>query len=172
MHSNWNKRYEYFSHIIITTGHLTIADLEQVIDKVWDARVKWYQIGLGIKIKSTDLDAIRKRHGNDPDECFCELLSVWLNQASPKPTWALLTKALKSRLVGFEQLSEKLGSQSQIIECGGKSQQHESEIVNPKSDKEVYKCLCSKCDILDTLNYCSIYDDNNYNSSERILCLL
>ena len=120
-----------------------------MLGKVWDARVKWYEIGLGIKIRSTDLDAIGKRHRDDPDVCFRELLSTWLKQASPKPTWALLADALKSPKVGFGQLSEKLCSQSQIIECSGKSQPRRPEIVNLKLDQEVirFKCPCSKCDI-------------------------
>ena len=124
-----------------------------MLDKVWDARAKWYEIGLGIKIRSTDLDAIRKKHRDDPDVCYRELLSTWLKQASPIPTWALLTDALKSRQVGFEQLSEKLCSQSRI---SSKSKPHRSELVNPKLDQEVYYnrliivlsiCPCSKCDI-------------------------
>ena len=134
--------------VIITADYLAIEDLKQVLDKVWDARVKWYEIGLGIKIRSTDLDAIGKRHRDDPDVCFRELLSTWLKQASPKPTWALLADALKSRPVGFEQLSEELGSQSKI---SGKSKPHQSELVNSKLDQEVYNRLIivlSTCPII------------------------
>ena len=94
-----------FIHYI---DYLSVNDLKEVYEELYDARTKWHNIGLSLKMNPNDLDAIKMKHKDDPGECFRELLSTWLKQANPKPMWADLVTALKSPTVKYEQLSENV----------------------------------------------------------------
>ena len=87
---------------------LSITDLAKVLRAVYDARTKWYNIGLELKIMPSDLDVIRFEYHDNPSECFRELLSRWLRRGDPKPTWVVLAYALESPTVGFRTLSEEM----------------------------------------------------------------
>ena len=76
----------------------------------WEARVEWYNIGLGLRISPDDLDTIQKDH-RDTKPCYMEMLKVWL-RTKPHPSWSKLAEALKSPLVGYEDLADKLESHS------------------------------------------------------------
>ena len=77
---------------------------------MWEARVEWYAIGLDLNISPDDLDTIQKDH-RDTKSCYMEMLKVWL-RTKPHPTWAKLAEALKSPLVGYEDLADKLASRT------------------------------------------------------------
>ena len=89
-------------------GELSIDDLCDVLKTVWEARVKWYFIGLELGISPGTLKAIKKNNNQDPDECLTAMLEYWLNNGKPKPSWAAVAKALKSPMVGNAELAEKL----------------------------------------------------------------
>lgn len=93
---------------IIYAGELTIDDLGDVLEAVWEARVKWFNIGLKLGISAGTLSAIKKNNNQDPDDCLTAMLEYWLNNGKPKPSWAAVAKALKSPMVGYAQLAEKL----------------------------------------------------------------
>ena len=83
----------------------------------------------------SDLEAIRMKYRDDPDECFRELLSKWLKQGDPKPTWASLAIALKSQTVKFEQLSKDV--QKNHLSCDGETLEcTDSHRPKPKQMKE------------------------------------
>jgi hypothetical protein len=84
---------------------LTLTRLRSVKNRIWEARSKWKDIGIELKLEITDLDAI---NGSDTGACFKEMLSIWLKQTKPRPTWSRMIKALKSRSVGFQQLAERI----------------------------------------------------------------
>ena len=96
------RSYAHF--FLLYIGCLSINNLSEVFEKLYIARTKWYNIGLGLHMNSTDLDAIKMKLRDDADKCFRELLSTWLKQKNT--TWDDLDKALKSPTVGFEELSE------------------------------------------------------------------
>ena len=89
-------------------GKLTTDDLGDVLEAVWEARVKWFNIGLKLGISAGTLNAIKKNNNQDPDDCLTAMLEHWLNNGKPKPSWAELIKALKSPMVGYAQLAEEL----------------------------------------------------------------
>ena len=60
-------------------------------------------IGIEFGMDHTDLKVIGVNHREDPNDCFTEMLSSWLN--SKGPTWAAVVTALNARAVGFEQLA-------------------------------------------------------------------
>lgn len=81
-------------------GSLSTDDLEKVLEVVWEARLTWYNIGLGLQISPDRLDGI-KEACQDCNECLREMLKVWLRSVPPSPTWKALAKALRSPTVGY-----------------------------------------------------------------------
>ena len=80
-------------------------------------RSKWDDLGLQLGILITDIDAVRRECRGNVEECFKKLLSMWLKRADPKPTWKALINALKSKIVGFESLAEKLECKQVLGGC-------------------------------------------------------
>ena len=74
---------------------------------MWEARAKWYYIGLELGISVGTLDSIEATNQN-PDRCFTTMIKAWLRSGRPKPSWAAVANALKSPMVGYEQLAEQL----------------------------------------------------------------
>ena len=68
-------------------------------------------IGIELNILKTDLDTIRMTNqGGNPGDCLTEMLSLWLKQVNPSPTWTALITALKQPTVGLGQLAEQIES--------------------------------------------------------------
>ena len=69
-------------------------------------------IGIELNILKTDLDAIPKMNnqGGNPGDCLTEMLSLWLKQVNPSPTWIALITALKQPTVGLGQLAQQIES--------------------------------------------------------------
>ena len=113
-----------------------------MFEELYSARTKWYNIGLGLHMNSTDLDAIKVKHRDDPDECFRELLSTWLKQRNT--TWDDLVKALKSPTVGFEELSETV--QKRHLSCAHASSETLENTDTPQlqsTDSQQPECAYS-----------------------------
>ena len=97
---------------------MTLDDLRVVRKAVWDARSRWYTLGIELNITITSLEAIKQKNKENPGDCLTEMLLEWLIQASPKPTWACIVAALREPTVGLEQLAESIESQhSDGMEC-------------------------------------------------------
>lgn len=133
--------------------------------ELYEVRVKWHSFGIELKLNLSQLDVIRVRHHNDPDECFKELLCTWLKQVDPKPTWAAVVNALASPTVGYQHLSEvvrgthvmdpitctsslNLGSIG-LQACAKPSSDEQSQI---DSEVEQFHCPCGKCDLISYLD--------------------
>ena len=74
---------------------------------MWDARAKWYNIGVELQVDPGTLDAI-KGNNEDIDGRFTATLNTWLKMVKPKPTLAALAEALQSPTVGFGHLAEEI----------------------------------------------------------------
>ena len=92
----------------LLTGDLGIDDLGDVVEAVWEARAKWYNIGLKLRIPPGTLDSIDMTANQNPDKCFTAVIKEWLNNDKPCPTWAAMSKALRSPMVGYGHLAEQL----------------------------------------------------------------
>lgn len=88
--------------------HLTLTKLRSVRNRTWEARSRWQNIGIELKLEKTDLDAINLKNGSDTDACFGEMLSMWLKQTRSQPTWSKMIRALKTPAVGFQELAEHI----------------------------------------------------------------
>ena len=81
-------------------------DLFEIQEQLWDARSKWRNIGLGLKIRQPDIEVIDVNNGNVDDK-FNSMILKWL-QNGKNCTWAALCKALSARSVGHASLAAKI----------------------------------------------------------------
>ena len=88
---------------------LGIKDLSKVQKAAWDARPKWYNIGLELNIDPGTLDSIEGSN-KGIDDRFRVMLTTWLKMIDPTPTWEALAEALRSPIVGHEQLAKQCTS--------------------------------------------------------------
>ena len=133
--------------------HLTTKDLRTVFLELYDARVKWNNIGLELGTSYSDLAAIKERNRDDPDECFKDLLSHWLKQANP--TWEAIISALESRPVRYGQLAEsikkKFMSRYLPVITQSNTTTQSSNVHQPTND-EHFHCPCGQCDLISYLD--------------------
>ena len=100
------KQRFWFGEKATAVDVLTTTDLPSIMEKIWDARAKWYNIGLGLRINPGTLDAIEKNNDN-VDDRFRDMLGDWLKAMQPQPTKALLAQALQLQSVGYGYLAEQ-----------------------------------------------------------------
>ena len=94
------------------TGCLEINDLRAVQRAVWDARSKWYDVGVELLVSPDTLDVIEEDKRGVCDTCFREMLKEWLRRPKPRPTWVELAEALRAPTIGYGHLADKLPPQS------------------------------------------------------------
>ena len=92
--------------LIIEPG-LGIDDLRDVQKAVWEARSKWYNLGLELGISPGTLDSIKATNQN-PDDLFADMIKDWLRNGNPKPNWATIANALRSPTVGYGHIAEQV----------------------------------------------------------------
>ena len=93
--------------VLIPSGQLTLDDLSEVRGALYEARAKWYHIGVELKLSVGTLNAIRSEF-TDKNGCNTEMCSHWLRRIDPHPSWEALTKALESLPVGEGHLAQQL----------------------------------------------------------------
>lgn len=81
---------------------LAPKDIQIVLDRIWSARHKWKRIGIALGIDVTTLEVIRMDNRRT-DDCFMEMLTIWLRSNDPVPCWKSLTQTLRS--INIEVLS-------------------------------------------------------------------
>ena len=66
---------------------------------------EYFKLGIGLRLKPGELQAIYKSHGQDIDQAFIDVLLAWLRQRYNiaeygPPTWRMLVKAVDSPVGG------------------------------------------------------------------------
>ena len=84
---------------------LSEDDINVVYDTLYVARAKWYDIGLQLKVKSTDLDAIT--HESTSTTPLLEMLKRWLKSAE-ETTWTHIVEALRRPSVNELPLAQRI----------------------------------------------------------------
>ena len=87
---------------------MSTKDLMVIQTELWDARSRWRNIGIQLRMKIEDLEAIGEKNLNAPESCFTDCITTWLRQTEPPPTWTALINALRSPPVGFQEMAERL----------------------------------------------------------------
>ncbi len=88
-------------------------DLLKIINRTWEARSQWYNIGLGLGISVGDLDTIYTNNQGICGTCYRELFKKWLRNHH-RPTWTLLAKALESPSVGMADLANRIADMCKL----------------------------------------------------------
>lgn len=76
-------------------AELELEDLGDVFEEVFEARSKWYNIGLKLKVPVGSLETI-KGENDDAADCLREMLKISLKSISHKLTWMSLGSSQKS----------------------------------------------------------------------------
>ena len=79
-------------------------DLSTVRNEIHDARTKWYDIGIELKLDVSTLKAIESKY-SDSKDCLREVITEWLKAVHPKPTWRSLVDALRRKVVDESHLA-------------------------------------------------------------------
>ena len=115
---------------------------KNIFELAWDARVKWYHIGIQLGQKTTNLDVIGKE--KDDDTCFTRMIIEWLRKG--KATWDELIDALNHKTVGFSGLADIIADNCLVKDCSN------AQVLPPSIAKPIqfagvgFRCpLCSKC---------------------------
>ena len=90
---------------------LGLNDLRRVQDTLWEARMQWYNLGLGLDISPDSLDSIELANSGKPDRCFRAMLTKWLREHQ-RPTSSALAEAVRSPSVGLSHLAEEIQKQA------------------------------------------------------------
>ena len=101
---------------------LTNEDLVTILTELFEAKIKWFDVGLQLKLDVSILEGIKAN--SDPNDCFHEMFIAWLKSSSKvEKTWKTLVMVLKSKTVGYESLAERIDekfcqSQAQTMKAG------------------------------------------------------
>ena len=86
---------------------MSTDDFGEVQAALWRARSQWYNIGVRLKMDTTDLDVIDKEGGFEIKEKFNRMVLAWLKTTGPC-TWKVLYEALKHPTVNMTDVAETL----------------------------------------------------------------
>ena len=102
---------------------LAVDDLADVQSALWEARHKWYSIGIRLRLKVPDLKAIDLEPELDLENKFKKMILSWLERGQ-RCTWRALRKALKHPTINQPELARlmktKYGSdesQNYFFQC-------------------------------------------------------
>ena len=87
--------------------HAAPLDLRTVQGTLWDAKCKWYNLGLDFSLDESSLDAI-KVNCQEVEDRFGEILSKWLKSVTP--SWKALVKALRAPTMDLPHIASKIES--------------------------------------------------------------
>ena len=86
---------------------LRIDDFAEVQEALWEARSKWRNIGVRLKMGVSDLDCINAELGASIDNKFGQMISTRLKKVEPC-TWRDLYNALNHPTVAMSDVANKL----------------------------------------------------------------
>ena len=79
------------------------------MNELYEVRAKWYDLGVQLRMKTSDLDAIETEHPKNSNVCLRRMLSVWLTrEVHSPPTWQTVVDALSSPAVGRPDVAENI----------------------------------------------------------------
>ena len=92
---------------------LTIHDLSTLNDKLFQARTKWFEIGLSLNVDNETLQSIKMRYHENPDDCLREMLTHCVQAIAPL-TWRTVCVCLRSPTVGRNDVAEGIEEEMTI----------------------------------------------------------
>ena len=98
----------------LSGNKLTMNDIGQVMEELQDVSAQWYNLGLGLKVRTGTLDNIQAQFP-DSKRQLLEMLKTWLI-TSDNTSWRTLTGALRSQSMGASQLAGVLEEKNFVVE--------------------------------------------------------
>ena len=91
------------------TDTLAPEDLATLVNELYEVRAIWYDVGVQLRMMTSDLDAIQTQYQNNPKTCLRQMLSDWLtNEVPSPPTWQRVVDALSTPAIGKQSAAERL----------------------------------------------------------------
>ena len=102
---------------------LTVDNFADVQSALWEARHKWFSIGVRLQLKVADLEAIDRELGLDLEGKFMRMVLSWL-ESGQTCTWRALKEALDHHIINLPVLARDIKtnfgsneSQSHFVQC-------------------------------------------------------
>lgn len=105
-HTGFERRLSIMAEAALRSD-LTEDDLGEVLEQVFPASSKWYNIGLGLRVKTSSLERIKARY-DDPADCLREAIKEWLQTSCSPLTWSNVSDALRKQVVRQDSLANKI----------------------------------------------------------------
>ncbi|XP_064389838.1 NACHT, LRR and PYD domains-containing protein 14-like [Halichondria panicea] len=115
-------------HLIASCSSQTMLDFNKIYETLFEARAKWYNLGLALGLDIGTLDSI-KHNNKECEDCLREALKQRDN--TTKLTWTEIIKALRNLIVGKHQLANKIQTKY-APECMSQSSSQPSSEPTPE----------------------------------------
>ena len=86
---------------------LGLDDLGRVLEEILDICPQAYSLGLSLKVPKEELNQIQTTFNYPRDRLIC-VIQAFLKRIDPKPTWKVLSDALRSPLVNEHTLARQI----------------------------------------------------------------
>ena len=99
---------------------LRMNDLREVRNFLFGVRLKWYNLGLEVKVAIENLDQIEGMKLKDPGDSLREMLKIRLKNVNNPLTWKMLADALRAEAIDELELAEKcklIYASTIVIDC-------------------------------------------------------
>ena len=112
-------------------------DLRTLVEDLHDARDKWHELGLQLRIDNTSLKAIESEQRGDTAKCLREMIAKWLSIGSHNCTIQSIIEALCSNTVGKQEVARKLRNRySGADTVGSRKRQRNPEFAETKESSK------------------------------------
>ena len=106
-----------FPNLTTLPGVSTPPMQPQLKDLALLQTTKWYNLGLQLGIKDTELDVIEENNPKDIDACKRKMFKTWL-KITPSPSYQQLVEALQTvgEITEADRLCKKYGKTMAVLE--------------------------------------------------------
>ena len=111
--------YISYMHNCVFTDTLTMADFKVLTNELHSITNVWYQFGVELKVPVVTLKAIERQY-KEPASCLTQLLTFWLSNTTPSPTWQTVVGALSCASIERKDLARHITETYCHSETGSK----------------------------------------------------
>ena len=113
-----------------------ITDFFEVLEKLWDVRTEWENLGLALGVQRETIKKIKRKNRGDDNDCLKEMLDARLKKTSL--TWSGLCEALKKSSVARNNVAESIKTfvrNKAATTCAKRKKTNEDNMPLPKKPK-------------------------------------
>ena len=97
----------------MSTTTLCEDDIKEVKDFLYEIRLKWYDFGIELEVKTGELDVIKSKYRDEPGSCLRETLKERLRFPDNPLTWSAIAKALNAKAINEVALATKAAEKTE-----------------------------------------------------------